>query len=390
MQNRTHYPVLHFSSTPTFFVAICKIQHTALTPSKHTYIIAGCEDTPSSTSYIFSAVGKQIDDPIMRPPELSSSSNPISALTDKIAHSSAIIKKAALDSLSASLGDEKVIRSAYKNDDKEYHLQYQAYEISYQHYENYIRLLKAISPEEPLTYYFCSAPNEFTCSVDVDAGNPLLPENKEALPVLAPEVHSKFREFNPLNTCRHAAIEMLHQLNIHDDNISSLWLSTMSRNATIKNGKTITPLFILPIPPDLTLKTQEPEFYKILSTLHQDILRLSTTNYSLDLARQKFQAMRELYKQLTAGKHDQETITNTVSQWKKQKELTSGENNNELINKTRQNFLFPFFNFKESTSASTVKAVEQKAAALQPDFNSTDIDGFENITIASSNNRQNK
>jgi hypothetical protein len=376
------YPLRNFASTPTFFIALCKIfqPQESFTRFDHSYVLTGAGESDFSTAYVFSATGKKFAD------ELTDIDTDNLSLRKKLAHQYNVVMKTARESLDADVLDEPLLKRTHIADDKEYHLQYQAYEISYAQYEEYIRLLYAISPRQSFTYYFSTSLKEFKCSKEDNFSSTARPENKKSLPTLSTKKLTIFKKFDAMNTCRHGAVEILKQLGIPDETLSTNWMTNLPQVATVKNGRITTPLFVIPIPPDLQLKKDEPEFYHLIQTLHQDIQKLAMTNYGLELAHQKFTALRELYKSLCAGSHDWIAVNATVERWKEKKSAHTKETNFALINKTRQTFLFPFFNVSIPKSSAAVQTAQKQAATLPLDFKTEDTEGFTLIHTSGSSN----
>ena len=141
------------------------------------------------------------------------------------------------------------------------------------------------------------------------------------------------------NTCRHTGIDLL---NIVLDSfespastlISSSYLMPFPCRTTLKAGKYITPLYLMPMPPNsLALAPIEK---KIMLTLYHRMEGLLAQNNAHPATRKKFDLLKNIYIDLTKDKASTLNFLETLVEYGQQTE------NKALINQHR-GFHWPFF-----------------------------------------------
>tara|TARA_R110000868_G_scaffold116452_2_gene310051 strand:+ start:525 stop:1463 length:939 start_codon:yes stop_codon:yes gene_type:complete len=263
--------------------------------------------------------------------------------------------------LSSGLTATLINESVSKEKNGFYDLHYQAYEISYTQYQQYIALLEAIQGEstKPLRYYFVpnfydeQAPADQTKFMHSSATTPAQKPNKLAI---TPDIKNQHTTLAASNTCRHTSLALLKQAGVTDPSLSTSWLGKLTNRMFVANGKIKSPLFIRPA--SITVeKHQHPEHYQLLNKLRGGIIALANSRYSIELAVHKANALRDLYNKLNSSDNsNQAAVRDIIEDWK-HKTGPSGIVNAQLIEERRRSYCLSLFNPKQSTSTKLVASL---------------------------------
>lgn len=213
-------------------------------------------------------------------------------------------------SCSASIENENVFGS------KASEVSYKAYEITFQHYQQLLRRMAAISEKQrqkdhrnvALQAYDIVAENDQAWELEK---KPLLsPENDQPL------TPSESR-LTPVNTCRHTAIHFVDEARqspgMKGEGISSLFFIKPPLKAVFEKGRVEDkhPFFVLPLPPT-AFPHIKGEKKQILNDLYKRLDKMLLIAQHNKITAIKFNELKELYKDV-AGPVMPENILEVIA-----------------------------------------------------------------------------
>ena len=356
-ENLILYPIYKLKPDARYFISVCNTD-------LHHFFLSGCypEADDSSQALIFSAAGKYYD--------------------SRLAPANRFLRflKAVFSKLFAFFKNEKLIPTytQLKNlSPPSLKVSYRAYELNFQQYEKHVQLLKQVPSLKPLTYYVIYSPEDANGCVNaryamaaqdvrVLSLNGVIQLQTEGATWDAAALKA-YQELSLQNNCRHSALAVLQQAGVPTSEFPAVWGGLLPQKAVLSAGKVITPLFVLPIPPELSLKTSNGFLYRSLKDLHENIVRLSLSNYGLELASRKLDALKALYQQLLATKAyaDPGLVSEVICAWKTQS-VDGVTANLNLIKKPRgEYFKWSLFSNKQTASSLIIEKIEKNSLCVR-------------------------
>jgi len=183
---------------------------------------------------------------------------------------------------------------------------------------------------------------------------------------LQPAQLQMYHQYKHTRNCRDTTKALMKSIAINTKEISSSCLRHLPCEAKTvfidydDREATIPTLFIRPLPIDIQIKKHNPQIYKMLKLLRDNIVRLSQTNYGVESAHQKVEALRELYNLIHREKDTQEekTINEIIHHWK-------ADEKNNCVHKIRpRSNWWCLFHSSKSTSTKTLEKLEKMASNL--------------------------
>ncbi|MDR3443453.1 MAG: hypothetical protein P4L65_10625 [Legionella sp.] len=220
----------------------------------------------------------------------------------------------------AELKDEKVVRNKIGS----YLINYQAYDITYKQYIEFIKILETIQTEK----------NKFCCFKPiVEEGNEVIlsytnsPMQSDSPPPNTVHLKERLANLSVRNTCRHSAVALIEEAG--KTPISSTVSNSFYRNLLCQTkleygvpSKAI-PFYVLPVPPaaypGLNKATK-----KIIDTLYKRMENLLKIEANSEETQKKFACLKQLYVQ-TIGPQQEQTLDellHSIQTWKLENQST--------------------------------------------------------------------
>lgn len=221
-----------------------------------------------------------------------------------------------------------------KVDNIKYPISYVAYEISYQHYKQFLSQLKTINPDIKAHIPIADSVNNITFEYQpLSAFNESVNGKPSELRLKELAKDRKYLTFR--SNCRYAALDIARYTLPKDADTSfsmpTFMLQPFVCPNHVLNGELTEKLYLLPQPPVLTAANQDT--YAIKKVLYRRLEEILILNNDTDATRDKFENIKTLYQQV--NRNQTMTITElviTIKQW--------AENNANIIDKHRGMNLF--------------------------------------------------
>lgn len=317
---------LTIDSKTRFFIAISKIK-------AHSFIMTGTHDN-FKVQHLLCRVGKIFD-------LNSNSNNPkplgsiLSALFKVIGHYA-----------KAKIKDEGLNRDRLEHSP----ISYQAYEISYKQYLDFIHLLESIEDED--NSIECFKPVEQTYDQIVLAPtiinlNPPTPVDKNIL------IASTNLSFD--NTCRHGAIKIIEEV-IRcpvSSIVSPNFLTELPCATYLDYGvpSQDVPFYVLPVPPNYSLNLSKQK-QSVIERLYKRMEQLVKLEPNSKLTQKKFTCLKNLYNDIV-GDPIELTISELLQKIKNWKQT-----NWSTLSGLRKTYFWDTFIKREASTLKTIKEIE--------------------------------
>ncbi|KTD40984.1 hypothetical protein [Legionella parisiensis] len=240
----------------------------------------------------------------------------------------------------AYLKDEGVSRKKRGN----VPITYQAYDISYEQYIEFVRILESLRGHDT---YTCYKPDSDSAKDEVTL---TLTSEKKLSSVNVNKLNTDLLELNVGNTCRHAAIELIEAIQ-HvpiSPSVSSSFLTNLPYETVLEYGSPSEnlPFYVLPPPPASfqSDKAKEKVITKLYSRMENMLLLEPDSQYTQD----KFLKLKELYLNIVGSPKDlslDRLLTNILT-WKDDK------NNQKILNVLRKEYFWDSLPFIKRQSAT--------------------------------------
>ena len=308
-----------------FFIAICK-------QGNHSFLMLGIYEQ-NRVPQLLCRVGKFFDVP--RNPRDRNCFN-----------SSRLLLNALFSSSRAKIIDERLSRA----NKGETPISYQAYDLSYQHYLEFIQRLEGLQTGD--NKYKCYKPvaeNGNEVSLSLTSALVFTPQTD------AGDISDDTSEVSIKNTCRHTAIKLIEE--VQHTPISSLvssnFLSNLPYQTRLDYGKPsdAIPFYVLPPSPAAYPDLSE-EKRSVLTKLYGRMERVLLIDpYSVQ-TQNKFQGLKDLYAEIAGPQKDLtlDELLFSIQSWK--------EANKSTLNVLREKYFWDYFFTRESATSRLITEIE--------------------------------
>lgn len=222
----------------------------------------------------------------------------------------------------ADLIDEKVSRNRYGHDP----ITYQAYDISYQQYCEFLKLLESLQSEN----------NRYHCYKPIKQKGKILTLELTSKPVfkansnpMTENTRQHFRQLSVGNTCRHTAINLVEQTQKApvSSYVSSTFFFSLPNQTMLDYGvpSSEMPFYVLPAPPNAFLDLGT-ETLDVLDKLYGRLEELVTIAPDAAVTVGKFNLLKKLYLEIieTQNPMSLNHLLCRIQEWKEQNKRAIG------------------------------------------------------------------
>ncbi|MCL9682692.1 hypothetical protein [Legionella maioricensis] len=315
-----------------FFIAICK-------QGKHSFLMLGIYDQNQVTQ-LLCRVGKFFDVP----------QNP----KDRgYCDTNRRLCNALFSSSRAKIMDERLSRETKG----EIPISYQAYDLSYQHYLEFIQHLESLQTDD--NKYKCYKP------IAEKQGKVHLKLTREL--IFTPQTNSgdiadSASEVSINNTCRHTAIKLIEE--VQHTPISSLVSSSFLRDLPYQTRldygqpSAELPFYVLPPSPAAYPDLSE-EKRSVMTKLYARMERVLLIDPHSVKTQNKFQCLKDLYTEITGPQKDLtlDELLFSIQSWK--------QANESILNGLREKYFWDYFFTRQSATSRLITEIEQDLERAQ-------------------------
>lgn len=312
--------------TDRFFISINKI-------GGHSFLMLGVYDQ-NKVSHLLCRVGKMFDiDPTTEEQNCFTANKRLF--------------KTVFSSSKGKIQDEGTSRKK-KGEDP---ISYQAYDINYRQYLEFIQLLEGLQTKK----------NQFKCYKPVEEdGNQVFLELTSDLIFNPRENMGDFKsdtsELRIRNTCRHTAIKLIEEV-LHasiSPLISSVFFRDLPYKTKLDYGKPSSdiPFYVLPVAPTAYQQLSE-EKRKVLTKLYSRMEHLLLIKTHTKETEKKFNSLKDLYMNIT-GPQEELTLGElliSIQTWKEENKLN--------LNVLRVTYFWDSFFVRESATTKLITEIEE-------------------------------
>ncbi|HHQ9289921.1 TPA: hypothetical protein ACU9Q5_003113 [Legionella anisa] len=261
----------------------------------------------------------------------------------------------------AFLRDEGVSRKKRGNAP----ITYQAYDISYEQYIEFVRILESLQGHDR---YKCYKPNSDLTDEDFamsrDEVTLTLTDAKKLSSVDVSKLNTDLIELNVGNTCRHSAIALIEEVQHAPASslVSSSFLMNLPYETVLEYGHPSEniPFYVLPPPPAAFHEsdmTKEKIIIKLYSRMENMLLLETNSQYTQD----KFLKLKELYLNIVGPQNDLtlDALLASIHTWKENKD------NKNVLNVLRKEYFWDSLIFikRQSATMNLLAEVEDDLAS---------------------------
>lgn len=303
------------------FIAICK-------KGGHSFVMLGVYDKNNKVNHVLCRVGKLFA-PDKRPEE--------SGCFSSIGR----LWQALFGEAKAKLYDEGVFREKFSPTP----ISYQAYELSYGQYKEFIQLLEGLQTED----------NQFNVFKPVEENGSDVTLKLTSQPVLEARANIEVLKSNTCtlsidNNCRHSAIKMIEEATHTPlpSLVSTHYVTDLPYTTQLEYGSPSqdVPFYVLPTPPT-AYPELSPHKRKILSELYEHMEHmLLIAPHSIPTQR-KFQCLKDYYIEMAGPKKDLSLsdLLLDIQNWREQHQVTI----NVLRERTIWDEILSFFSIQRKS-----------------------------------------
>lgn len=316
------------NETDHFFISICKM-------NQHSFIMLGVYNN-FQVSHLLCRVGKIFDLPNQ------------TGIIKKCLESYGALGGAIFASSKAKILDEGISRKRKG----QIPVSYQAYDISYEQYCEFIHYLESIQTEN----------NQFQCFKPFVQDGNVVHFSQTSARVFPTSVHwrelqTEINEISTSNTCRHSAIKLIEA--VTKTPVSSLvspyFFINLPYKTQLDYGKPSKnmPFYVLPSPPPPIHPGFNKEKRLIAKKLYQRMERLPLLEPNSSMTGQKFDSLKSLYLQII-GPQKKQSINELllgIQKWK--------EKNRPCLQTLRRTYFWDSFITRESATMKLIKEIEE-------------------------------
>ena len=238
-------------------------------------------------------------------------------------------------------------------------INYQAYDIRYEQYLEYLAILSNLSTEE--NYFSCYLPYEET-EEQISLKYSIVP-SLISLNAKAEQIKASVDNLDLYNTCRHSAIKLVETIQNEpvSNSVSKYFFYDLPYKTELEYGQpnSSIPFYVLPVPPSAYVGLGEQK-ERILKKLYHRMERLPQIAPNAQATMDKFSRLKELYTLITGVGNDL-TGTQSISldqlllniqNWKR--------DNRDVLEPLREKYIWDFFFKRTSATMSLVNEIESE------------------------------
>lgn len=251
---------------------------------------------------------------------------------------------ALFSNVKAKLSDEGVSRKAKGSK----HITYQAYDITYSQYLEFVQLLESLQTEE--NKYECYKPiAENNDEVTLELTNKILLSSTPKT-----NIKNNVGELRVGNTCRHTAIGLVEQTKHSpvSSMVSDNFFVNLPYKTVLEYGKPSDniPFYVLPFPPSAFPELEHTKL-EVITKLYSRMEQMLLLNTHSKSTQDKFSKLKELYLQIIGPQKDISLIEllQSIQTWKSENNVTLGA--------LRQTYFWDLFFKRKSATLSLIEGV---------------------------------
>lgn len=258
------------------------------------------------------------------------------------------ITNALFTSVPAGLKNEPIFRSDRGPTTKP--ISYQAYDISYRTYLEWIQFLEKMQTESKS--FACYKPSRVTADEIemVYTDELLIPAASNAA-----TPNESCQQLSIGNTCRHTALELLESVRgVPNASISSQYNVDLPYQTVLEDRKPSDkiPFYVLPLPPTL-FHTLPAVQRTLIEKLYHRMECIPSIAHNNPATIKKFQALKELYEQLAYESESSLELTlESIKHWK--------ESNKDHLQGLRVTYFFDQWMTRQSATSRLINEIEQE------------------------------
>ncbi len=255
--------------------------------------------------------------------------------------------KAVFSETQAKINDEGIKRKSFGH----LAISYQAYDINFQHYLNFIQILESL--QKPINRFKCYKPiNKTANTVLLKYTDNKVLDNKS----LNNSLFSSFNHLSINNTCRHTAIKLIEEtLEQSIPAVSTNFYDNLSYTSFLDYGvpSLSFAFYVLPPPPNGYISLDK-EKNKIVEKLYKRMEKMILLEPNSKDTQKKFICLKNFYNQLVQDEIQEPSIDKllyTIQSWKKEHYTT--------LNNLRVRYFWDDFIDRKSATLNTVEEIER-------------------------------
>lgn len=317
-------PIVVNEQEDHFFISINKI-------GGHSFVMLGIYDQ-NNIQHVLCRVGKVVD---------SDKNDSICSIGVKFWYNVLFF------SSKAKLIDEKIIRFNRELQP----ISYQAYDISFNQYLEFIRILESLQTEK--IKFTCYKPKKIKDKKIILEFTDELLCPKEPIPIA--QIKDNLSELSIKNTCRHSAIALI-EATLHTpiaSLVSSNWFTDLPYETVLEYGKPSKniPFYVLPASPHAFPELNETK-KKIITKLYSRMEQMLCLNIHERGTQEKYLQLKELYLQILGVQKELplNELLESIQNWKQQ--------NQSVLSTLRKTYFWDYFLKRQSATMNLISEVE--------------------------------
>lgn len=229
-------------------------------------------------------------------------------------------------------------------------INYQAYDITYAQYINFIHVLEAL--QTPVNKFTCYMP-DYECGEGVSLSYRNVDENLPQSKI--DKIKESVAGLNIGNTCRHTAINLVEEVQQApvSSSVSSIFFHNLPYETNLEYGKPSAdiPFYVLPITPAAYPNLAESKKW-IVEKLYRRMEQMLLLDQHSQQTQDKFAQLKVLYKQIIGPQQQLSlgALLLSIQQWK--------QDNQANLAVLRKTYLWDFFCTRQSATMKTVQQIE--------------------------------
>lgn len=230
-------------------------------------------------------------------------------------------------------------------------INYQAYDITYEQYFEFIHVLEAL--QSPENKFFCYIP-DYECGDEVTLSHRKVNGNLHQPNI--DKLKKSVEGLNLGNTCRHTAINLVEEVQHApiSSSVSSIFFQSLPYATNLEYGKPSVdiPFYVLPITPAAYPDLADGKKW-VIEKLYKRLEQMLLLNQHSQQTQDKFAHLKALYNQII-GPQQQWSLREllaSIQQWKQENQST--------LAVLRKTYLWDFFCTRQSATMKTVQQIEE-------------------------------
>lgn len=255
--------------------------------------------------------------------------------------------------LRAQLMDEGIFRRGRSQGA----INYQAYDIHYEQYLEYLAILSNLSTEDNV--FRCYLPHEESDEQITLKFGIVSPEIRSH--VNAGKIQVSVANLDTGNTCRHSAIELLETVRKEPvtASVSKYFFFDLPYKTEFEYGhpSDSVPFYVLPMPPSVYVGLGDMK-ENILKKLYARMERIPRIAPKSQATMNKFSQLKELYTDIAGAEQDlslQQLLTH-IQSWK--------NSHLDLLDSLREKYIWDFFFKRTSATMSLINEIESELSSM--------------------------